>query len=56
MSAMGFQKKFGWGWVGGVSSILVFFGFLDFINFAKPLAAEVNCYSKYRYALEALSK
>ena len=25
MSVMGFQKKFGWGWVGGVSSIQVFF-------------------------------
>ena len=25
---MGFQKKkFGWGWVGGVSSIQVYFGF-----------------------------
>ena len=29
----GFPKKFGWGWVGGwvgVSSIQVFFGFLEF--------------------------
>ena len=25
------QKKFGWGWVGGVSSIQVYFGFLDFL-------------------------
>ena len=25
MLVMGFQKKFGWGWVGGVSSIRVFF-------------------------------
>ena len=23
MSVMGFQKKFGWGWVGGVSCIQV---------------------------------
>ena len=31
MSVMGFQKKFGRGWVGGVSSIQVFsLGFLDF--------------------------
>ena len=28
MSVMGFKKKkFGWGWVGGVSSIQVYFGF-----------------------------
>ena len=35
----GFPKKV-WmegGWVGGVSSIQFFFGFLDFFNFAKPL-------------------
>ena len=33
------KKKFGWGWVGGVSSIYKFF-LLDFwncFNFAKPL-------------------
>ena len=32
MSVMGFQKKFGWGegWVGGVSSLEVYFGFLEF--------------------------
>ena len=31
MSVMGFQKqKFGWGWwVGGVSSIQVYFGFVE---------------------------
>ena len=29
MSVMGFQKKFGWG-VGGVSSIQVYLGFLEF--------------------------
>ena len=30
MSVMGFQKKkFGWGWVGGVRSIQVCFGFLE---------------------------
>ena len=39
MSVMGFQKKFGWGWVG---SIQVFFGFLDFFNFAKPLKSETE--------------
>ena len=27
MSVMGLKKKFGWGWVGGVSSIQVFFLF-----------------------------
>ena len=31
MSAMGFQKKFGWGWVDGVSSIQVYFRFLKFV-------------------------
>ena len=32
MSVMGFQqKKFGWGWVGGVSSIQVYFGFVEFV-------------------------
>ena len=36
MSVMGFQKKFGWGWVGGVSSIQVVF-FWNFFNFAMPL-------------------
>ena len=36
MSVMGFQKKFGW----DVSSIQVFFGFLEFFNFAKPLKQE----------------
>ena len=31
MSVMGFQKKIGWGaWVGGVSYIQDFFGFLNF--------------------------
>ena len=31
MSVMGFQiKKFGWGCVGGVSSIQVFLGFFEF--------------------------
>ena len=30
--------KFGWGGVGGVSSIQVYFGFLDFFYFAKPLS------------------
>ena len=38
MSVMGFQKKkFGWGWVGGVSSIQFVLDFLNFFNFAKPL-------------------
>ena len=32
LSVMGLQKKFGWGgWVGGVSSIQVNFGFLEFV-------------------------
>ena len=40
MSVMGFQKKSLDGeWVCGVSSIQVYFGFLEFFNFAKPL----NC-------------
>ena len=43
MSVMGFQnKKFGWrvgGWLGGVSSIQVFFDFLNFLHFAKPLTS-----------------
>ena len=31
-SVMGFQKKkFGWGWVGGVTSIQFCFGFLEFV-------------------------
>ena len=36
MSVIGFQqKKFGWGWVGGVSSTQAFFwDFLNFFNFA----------------------
>ena len=37
MSVMGFQKKtLDGGWVSGLSSIQVFFGFLEFFNFAKP--------------------
>ena len=34
MSVMGFQKEIGWwvgGWVGGVSSIQFFWGFLEFV-------------------------
>ena len=30
MSVMGFQKSLDGGWVGGVSSIQVYFGFLEF--------------------------
>ena len=30
MSVVGFQKSLDSGWVGGVSSIQVYFGFLDF--------------------------
>ena len=30
MSVMGYQK-FGWGWVGGVRSIQVYFGFFEFV-------------------------
>ena len=38
MSEMGFKKKrLDGGWVGGASSIQVYFGFLEFFNFAKPL-------------------
>ena len=41
MSVMSFQKKkFGWGWVGGVNSIQVYFGFFAFFNFAKPLSED----------------
>ena len=29
MSVIGFQKNFGCGWVDGVSSIQVYFGFLE---------------------------
>ena len=44
MSVMGFQnKKFGWAWVGGVSSIQVYFGFL---NFAKPLTEDRHRFRK----------
>ena len=36
MSVMGFQKKkFGWRWVGGVSSIQVYFGFVEFVQLCK---------------------
>ena len=31
MPVMGFQKKCVWGWVGWVSSIQVYFGFLEFV-------------------------
>ena len=31
MTVTGLKKKFGWGWVGGVSSIQVYFGFLEFV-------------------------
>ena len=46
MSVMGFQKKkFGWGWVGGVSSIQVYFVFLELFYFAKPLSTiQSKCY------------
>ena len=38
MSAMGFQKNVDEGRVGGVTSIQFYFvGFLEFVNFAKPL-------------------
>ena len=44
MSVMGFQqKKFGWGWVGGVSSIQFCLDFWKKFNFAKPL--NLTCYS-----------
>ena len=35
MLVIRFQKKFGWGWVGGVSAIQVFvLDFWNFFNFA----------------------
>ena len=37
MSATGFQKSLDGGWVGRMISIQVFFLFLEFYNFAKPL-------------------
>ena len=43
---MGFQKKFGWGWVDGVSSIQVYFGFFEFFkNLQSPLV-EVETFVK----------
>ena len=40
MSVMGFpKKKLYAGWVGGVSSNQVCFGFFDFFNFAKLLTS-----------------
>ena len=48
MSVMGFQKKFGWVWVG-VSSLQVFFGFFENkFNFAKPLR-EATCRQIYMF-------
>ena len=35
MSMMGFQKSLDGGWVGGVSSIQVYFGFLEFFKLCK---------------------
>ena len=29
------KKKFGWGWVGGFSSIQILFGFLEFLKLCK---------------------
>ena len=41
----GFPKKrsLDWGWVDGVSSIQVYFEFLEFFNFAKPLIESSKC-------------
>ena len=36
MSVMGFKNSLNGGWVGGVSSIQFYLGFLEFFNFAKP--------------------
>ena len=44
MSVMGFKKKFGWGWVGGVSSIQFFLDFWNCFNFAKPLTYLSNVF------------
>ena len=45
MSVMCFQKKFGWGWVGGVSSNPLssfIFDCLNFLNFANPPVLVMN--------------
>ena len=43
MSVMGFQKKvwMGGGWVGGVSSIQVYFGFWEFFSLKIPLVGKI---------------
>ena len=44
MSVMGFQKKVG-GWVGGVSSVQVFLGFLQFfLTLQSPLLSPKNLF------------
>ena len=46
MSVMGFQKKSldGGGWVGGVTSIQFYFGFLElFLTLQSPLATVEKC-------------
>ena len=42
----GLKNKFGWWWVGGVRSIQVYFGFFEFLNFAKPLTQAMNIMHK----------
>ena len=49
MSVMGFKKKsLDGGWVGGVSSIQVFF---DFLNFAKVKKVDFEMTTKCRYSI-----
>ena len=36
------KKKYGWGWMGGVSSIHFFLNFLNFFNFPKPLNVSLH--------------
>ena len=35
------------GWVGGVSCIQVYLGFLEFFNFAKPLRVKLQARKSY---------
>ena len=52
MSVIGFQKKNA-GWVGGVTYIQVYFGFLEKkLNFAKPLKPTLELARKSNYGAE----
>ena len=50
MSVMGFPKR-SLGGVGGVSSIQVCFGFLEFFNFVKPLKVADNLYNSSSFSM-----